>query len=55
MFEDRPRGEKIINILPASWNYTEFFEELENETSEAVSIFNKEAELICKEQREMAG
>ena len=46
----REFGDQIlINMLPKSWAYDDFFDEIENENSQAIALFNKEAELIYKE------
>lgn len=38
-------------MLPKSWSMNKnFFEDLENEKAEAVALFNKEVELIYKEE-----
>lgn len=41
----------IINMLPKSWVYDDFFDELEDEKLEAVKLFNKEAELIYQDDK----
>ena len=41
-------------MLPKSWSINKkFFEDLEDEKAEAVALFNKEAELIYKEDGEV--
>jgi hypothetical protein len=40
----------LVYMLPKSWNYETFFEEIEDEKSEAVALFNKEVEQICREE-----
>ena len=44
-------GKKVVTMLPASWNYDGFFEDLDDQKPEAIALFNKEAELIYKEAR----
>jgi len=43
-------GKKIIIMLPASWNYESFFEDLEDGKPEAVALYTKEAQQIYKEE-----
>lgn len=43
--------EKFIEMLPKSWAYDGFFEELENENLDSIAIFNKEVELIYNEEK----
>lgn len=43
----------LVHMLPRSWNYENFFEEIENEKSEAVSLFNKEVEQMYHEEGEL--
>lgn len=40
----------LVQMLPKTWNYETFFEELEDEKSEAVKLFNKEVEQIYSEE-----
>jgi hypothetical protein len=43
-------GRKIMTVLPASWNYHSFFEDMENQDPKAIELFNKEVEQIyCEE------
>ena len=42
--------EKIIDLIPKSWSYDDFFNELADENPEALVLFNKEAELIYREE-----
>ena len=42
--EDR----KFLTMLPKSWNYNSFFEDLDDENLDAIALFNKEVELIYK-------
>ena len=42
--------ETFIDMLPQSWAYDGFFNELENENHQAIALFNKEAELIYQEE-----
>jgi hypothetical protein len=43
-------GRKVMNLLPASWNYDSFFEDVDDEKPAAVALFNKEAEKIYREE-----
>lgn len=43
-------GRKVMTVLPASWNYDSFFEDIENEEPKAVALFNKEIEQIYREE-----
>jgi hypothetical protein len=43
-------GRKVMTILPSSWNYESFFEDIENEDPKAVELFNKEVEQIYREE-----
>ena len=40
----------LVYMLPRSWAYESFFEEIENEGSEAVKLFNKEVEQMYHEE-----
>ena len=43
----------IMTMQPQSWlSFNNFFDELDDENPEAVALFNKEAELIYKEEAE---
>lgn len=42
--------ETFIDMLPQSWAYEGFFNELEDENHQAIALFNKEAELIYREE-----
>lgn len=42
-------GRKVLTMLPASWNYDDFFEDMNDQKPEAIKLFNKEAELIYRE------
>lgn len=42
--------ETIVTYLPESWNYEQFFEELADESPEALKLFHKEAESIYSEE-----
>jgi|688.fasta_scaffold592465_2 hypothetical protein len=42
--------ETFIDILPQSWSYNGFFIDLEDENYQAIKLFNKEAELIYREE-----
>lgn len=41
----------LMFMLPESWTYDSFFEELEDEKPEAVELFNKEVDQIYREER----
>lgn len=41
---------KIITMLPASWNYDGFFEDMEEQDPKAIQLFNKEIEKIYREE-----
>lgn len=43
--------ETFVEMIPESWAYDGFFEELENENMDSIAIFNKEAELIYNEEK----
>lgn len=43
-------GRKVMTVLPASWNYESFFEDMENQDPKAIELFNKEAEKIYREE-----
>ena len=38
-----------MTLIPKSWNYPTFFEDIEDENPEAVALFNKEAIIMDKE------
>ena len=42
--------EKIITMLPKSWEYDSFFEDVDDEKPAAVALFNKEAEIMYREE-----
>jgi hypothetical protein len=42
--------EKIVTMLPASWSYDGFFEDVENQKLKAIELFNKEVEQIYREE-----
>jgi len=42
--------ENIIDMLPQSWAYDGFFGQLDDENPEAIALFNKEAEIIYREE-----
>jgi len=48
-------GRKVITMLPASWNYDSFFEDIENEEPKAVELFNQEAKKIYEEEDSLPG
>ena len=41
---------KVMTMLPASWNYESFFEDMENQDPKAIELFNKEVEQIYREE-----
>lgn len=43
-------GRKVMTVLPASWNYENFFEDMENQDSKAIKLFNEEVEQIYREE-----
>src|SRR3990167_10008627 len=43
-------GRKVMTVLPASWNYTSFFEDMENQDPKAIELFNKEVEQMYREE-----
>ncbi len=43
-------GRKVMTMLPKSWNYDSFFEDMENQDPKAIELFNKEVEQIYKEE-----
>ena len=43
-------GDKVITMLPRSWNYETFFEEVEDGNLKAVELFNHEAEKMYREE-----
>lgn len=43
--EDR----KIMTLLPESWNYSDFFEDMKKKDSKAINLFNQAAEHIYRE------
>ncbi len=47
---DEVYGRKVITMLPASWNYDDFFEDMEDQKPEAIALFNKEAEMMYREE-----
>ena len=44
------RGRKSMTLLPESWNYGSFFEDIGNEDPKAVELFNQEVEKIYREE-----
>ncbi|HEY2566621.1 MAG TPA: hypothetical protein VGH95_02775 [Candidatus Aquirickettsiella sp.] len=40
---------KVMTMLPKSWNYESFFEDLGDENPDAMKLFTQEAELIYRE------
>jgi hypothetical protein len=47
---NEPYGEKVISMLPASWSYDSFFEDLDDQKPEAIALFNEEVEKIYQEE-----
>jgi len=43
-------GRKVMTMLPASWNYESFFEDMENQDLKAIELFNKEVEQMYREE-----
>lgn len=43
-------GKKVVKMLPASWAYDGFFEDITEEEPKAVSLFWKEARIIYAEE-----
>jgi hypothetical protein len=43
-------GKKAMILLPKSWNYESFFEDVLDEKPEAVKLFTQEAEQIYREE-----
>ncbi|MGB6976872.1 MAG: hypothetical protein WBE18_05400 [Gammaproteobacteria bacterium] len=41
---------KVVTLLPKSWAYNDFFEDMENQKPEAIKLFNEEVELIYREE-----
>lgn len=41
---------KVMTMLPLSWNYESFFDDIENQDLKAIELFNKEAEQIYREE-----
>lgn len=41
---------KVMLMLPASWNYDDFFEEINDQNPRAMELFAKEAEQIYREE-----
>lgn len=46
--------EKYIDMLPASWNYESFFDDLEDEEEHAMQLFHQEAQKIYEEEEQYA-
>ena len=40
---------KVITMLPASWNYESFFEDIEDQKPKAIALYNQEVDKIYKE------
>lgn len=43
-------GRKGMIMLPGSWNYASFFEDIENQNPKAIELFKKEAEEIYRQE-----
>lgn len=43
-------GRKTMTILPESWNYESFFEDMENQDLKAIELFNKEVKQMYQEE-----
>ena len=43
-------GKKVITMLPASWNYPSFFEDIEDQDPRAIELYNKEVEIMYREE-----
>lgn len=43
-------GRKVMTMLPSSWNYENFFDDMENQDPKAIELFNKEVEKIYQEE-----
>ena len=43
-------GRKVMTILPESWRYESFFEDMENQDPKAIELYNKEVEQIYREE-----
>lgn len=43
-------GRKIMTMLPASWNYESFFEDIENQELKTIELFNQEVEKMHTEE-----
>lgn len=43
-------GKKVLTMLPASWNYPSFFEDLDDRKPEAVELYWKEVDKMCEEE-----
>lgn len=41
---------KVMMLLPSSWNYESFFEDMENQDPKAIELFNKEVEQMYREE-----
>lgn len=43
-------GRKVMTMLPASWNYDNFFEDMEDQNPKAIELFNMEVKEIYHEE-----
>jgi hypothetical protein len=43
-------GRKVMKMLPASWDYESFLEDMENQDLTAIELFNKEVEKMYREE-----
>lgn len=41
---------KVMMMLPLSWNYESFFEDMEDQNPKAIELFNKEVEQMHREE-----
>ncbi len=45
-------GSTYVSMLPESWKYSSFFDDVENEEPHAMKLFKEEAEKIYREEEE---
>jgi hypothetical protein len=43
-------NDQVVTMLPESWNYPDFFEEISDENPKAVQLYNQEVEKLYKEE-----
>lgn len=41
---------KVMTMLPSSWDYESFFEDMNDQNPKAIALFNKEVEQIYREE-----